>query len=285
MSIALPKVDTVSPETTPFRALIYGKTGSGKTSLAVTANQHEALAPVYILNFDDGLSSVSHIPGIRQSRITSTAEAFAVTGELLKPNHLRDPQFRDVRTIIIDSISAWRDDVLIENVERSMQGKARDLIMPQRQDYGQMTYQITAILNGLSQADYHMIITAGQDEERSADGQMITAIKPLINPKLVETVGHMVGYIWYVWKKEDDYRLLTIERGAYQIKTRNPLFVRSIRQETRRRVGEKWAGNPDVTSKMDAGEGWWFLDMDDDGIVQPNIPYFYDMYLAATHKA
>lgn len=274
----VPTVQTVSASDLYWRLLLYGDTGSGKTSLAVSANLHPSMFPALVVNYDGGLSSVAHLPDIRQVQVHDTDETLAVLGQFLQPPEKRAEGYQDVKTIIVDSVSAWRDAALTEITERNTKadaakGKPRQLMIPQLQDYGQLSYTLGSILHGLCQLPIHLILTAALEEERSGDGNTILSAQPMVNPKLRQALGYMMSYIWYTKQTDKGYRLLTLPRGVYKIKTRNPKFVQAIERDTMGRAS---------ADQREAAKGWYALGLDDNGYVTPNIGDLYQLYLDAT---
>jgi hypothetical protein len=126
-------------------------------------------------------------------------------------------------------------------------------------------------LHGFRQLPYHLILTAGVEETRSADGSTLLSANPLLNPKILQTVNYMMSYIWFAKKKGDEsYRLLTLPRGVYTIKTRNPKFVSAIKVETRKAA---------PADKQDAAEGWFDIKLDAHSQPTPNLSDLYNLYL------
>lgn len=274
----IPTVQAVSASDLYWRLLLYGDTGSGKTSLAVTANLHPSMYPAVVVNYDGGLSSVAHLPNIRQVQVSNTDEMLAVLGQFLLPPDRRAEGYQDVKTVIVDSVSAWRDAALQEITDRNAKadaakGKPRQLMIPQLQDYGQLSYTISSILHGLCQLPIHLVLTAGLEEERSGDGSTVLSAQPLVNPKLRQSLGYMMSYIWYTRQTDKGYRLLTLPRGVYKIKTRNPKFVQALERDTMERV---------PADQREAAKGWYALGLDDEGYVTPNVANLYQLYLDAT---
>ncbi len=278
MTVALPQVQTVKAETLPMRVLLYGDTGSGKTSFAATANLHPDMFPALVINFDDGLASVAHLEGVRYVDVDSHAQMLTVLGQFLKPPDQRAEGYQDIKTIIVDSISAWRDAALGEIVDTNTardakKGKARELLIPQIQDYGQLTYQLQSIIHGLAQLPYHLILIAGVEEDRDPTTGLLNSTQPLISPKLRQNISHMMSFIWYTRVKAGTYQLLTLPKEVFRAKTRNPKFVAAIIAETRKRVAEE---------KQAAAEGWWVLGLDNEYQPTPNMADLYNLYLTST---
>lgn len=263
----------------PMRVLLYGDTGSGKTLMTATATRHPAMAPVLYINFDDGLSSVAHVPGIKSIRPTSTNELLVLQTELSKPAAKRAEHLRDIKTVVIDSLSAGRDQILAELVHKGLNKAVnpRTEAVLQIQDYGHMQFALADFVSSLRQQPYHLITTAGVDFEYTAD--QLTGAKPLLNPKLLQSVNHMMSFIWYASKSNGTYRLLTVEKGIYSIKTRNPRLVRALEVRTMEIATANKHPNPEQM------RGWFNLGLDDNDLPMPGLDKLYDLFLQSTVQA
>lgn len=209
-----------------------------------------------------------------------------VLSELLKPEGKRAEGFNGIKTIIIDSITAWKENALVSAVDRNVRrelqleasgvGQARKIKLPQIQERGEVAYGIHAILHGLRQMPYHMILIAALEEERDTTTGAVVAYKPMISDKLRQTISQMMSWIWFVQEKDGQHRLLTLPKGVYKIKTRNPRFVDAIKAETRKRVSPE---------KADSAEGWWLMSMDTNYQSSPSLADLYNIYLQAVKSA
>lgn len=278
--VIAPVMEPIDPEGRGIRTLIYGDTGAGKTSFAASAALHPSFYPIISMNFDDGYTSITHLNGVNKSlglppiyatKVENPNQAMWIMREMLKPSDDRQGPYKGAKTLLIDSVSAWRDRTLeyvttINTAYDAAKGKKRgEMSVPQIQDYGGMINILTSILYGLAQSGVNLILTAGVDEKVDDSGNVLSAA-PLLNPKLQKTVGYMMDNIWYVQEKNNKYRLSTLPRGIQKIKTRNPLFVDALNINS-------------LQSKENGGTGWFNMTIDENGYVTPNMGYFYDMYI------
>lgn len=281
-TVAIPKVQTVKPSNIYWRLLLYGGSGTGKTTLAATANLHPEMAPVLIINFDEGLASVAHVEGLHYVTVETPDEMLVVLSQFLLDDDKREPAYRGIKTVIIDSVTSWRNKALLstvaKNTERDVKrGKNRELALPQLQDHGEVVYNINAILHGLIQRPVHLILTAEEEKEQDQVSGVVTSVAPAASPSLSRSLGYMMSYIWYTKMTGGGYRLLTQQKGVYQIKTRNPRFREALSQDSVRRARELF---PDDPEKIKAAEGWFVPQLDyDTGLVTPGLHDLYDLYL------
>lgn len=262
-----------------LRIMLYGKTGTGKTLLASTVNRHPALSPAIFMNFDDGLISISHQQGVKQVQFDKASESGLLLSELRKPDDKRMPELRGIRTVILDSVTAFRDARLSEAIQNDIVrsktvGKERTIVTPLIQDWGQTSFDVAAVVKGISDLGLNFVITAGENEIIVND--MLLRTEPLLNPKLNEVIGHMLDYIWRLSKTAVDkvdtsYKLQVIQRGPYFAKTRNPRFERELRQLS---VGLA----PEGVAEKDA-EGFFKITLDGKAeYPEMGLDTFYEIY-------
>ena len=274
--VTLPVPRDVDASDIYMRVLIYGESGTGKTLLAASAARHPDLQPVLYLNFDDGMASITHIEGIREVQIKSNNEMLAVANQLILPEDQRKPEYRGFKTLVIDSITSWRDQTMTELVKRAVTTGQRQEMTTQIQDFGQMSFTLASIMGGLRQMPYHIIITAGIEKETV--NEVVVKAMPLIQPKLRETISYMMGYIWYTMEKDGNFRLLTLPKGVQRIKTRNPRFVKALKEksvELARKAGVKTPEN---------NVGWFDIKLDDDDIPLPGIDQMFNLFKQSSSR-
>lgn len=261
-----------------MRVLLYGDTGTGKTLLTGSAVRSLKMGKVLYVNFDDGLASMEHVPGISYVKPNSLAEVMWLKAQLAKPPASRDKALQDIETIVVDSLSAGRDQILAELVAKGMtQAKnARTEAILQVQDYGHMQFALTDFMSSLRQQPFHIITTAGVKYEYTAD--QLTGASPLLNPGLLQSISHMMSFIWYTAKIGGKYKLLTLDKGIYQAKTRNPRFERAIRAETEKLA--KAAGNANPAGQ----QGWYTLALDENDLPTPGLDNLYELFVSSTKE-
>ncbi len=257
-----PKVHMVSPTIDPFTLLLYGKTGAGKTVIGASAQQHKALADVLFVNVDRGMSSVSDRTTLRAVTIENEDDIMAITRWFIGERH---PDVKTIKTVVIDSLSALRDEALIDITNAEMlKGRRQDRFDVQQKDWGRMTRLLVSFVTTLRNLGLNLILTAGVRSDTSEGYEVLV---PDLNPGLRSTVSHAVSNIWYAADRAGSYRLLTLSRGGFQIKTRNAQFKTALEQYTRDNGPE---------GQEDEAEGWFFANT---GSMHPTLPILYDLYI------
>lgn len=170
----------------PFRLVVYGAEGVGKTTLAMSFPR-----PL-VINTDDGLISVTYKAG------------GTVPGTQLTPDGYRDVQdiikfvranADDYDTVVIDDVSTLCDDLIdeltAEHVRTSPHGK-RPLLMeniPEQIEYMGNQQQLRRLLRALRQTKKHVVVIGGM----RIDGEKHVVD---VSPKAQRIVGkwpHVVG--------------------------------------------------------------------------------------------
>ena len=245
--------------------LLYGDTGTGKTLLAATAARRPDWTPTLYINADEGQDSIVHVDGLVELRVNTIDDMLSVVNQLnMPPAERKNPVLKDVKSVIIDSLSAMRDNLLVDLVENGIlasknkaANKERTEFYPQIQDYGHLTFAMMAMVRGLKNIRLPLIMTAGIDRKETESG-MIISQEPLLNPKIRQAVNYMTSFIWYVDKKGGRHRLRVLDDPEIPmvIKTRNPLFVEALIADTRKRAAAQGAKD------LAAAEGWYKPQLD-----------------------
>lgn len=264
--------------------LLYGDTGSGKTLLAATMAR--AYERVLILNSDRNLNSVAHVPGLVELPVTTVDDILSVVNELaLSDPGKRRPELRDVDVVVVDSLSALRDNLLVDIVKHNMElsqqkvsrggkGVARTEFYPTQQDYGHLTFTLGAIIQVLKRLGLPVVLTAGLAVEIDPDSGMTIGAFPNLNPAIRSATSYMANNIWFTDVKAAKHRIRVLPDPSmpHIIKTGNPRFVAALKADTRERAIQ--AGAKDAT----AAEGWYKPVLDADYLPTPGLDTLLDLF-------
>jgi len=194
------KMTTVAEQTGDrAKALLYGKSGTGKTYTAFSLDQKETL----ILSAESGLLTLagSTFPVAKIECWDDVNEAYR---ELLG-----DAAKKRYRNIFIDSLSELNElcKVHIVQVERpGLKGLDIGKVYAEQmtlQDFGLLATKMIKMVRAFRELPYNVIFTCLEDSEKDETTGIIQ-VKPSLNGKLA---GHVSGYFDFVLRmvaKEED---------------------------------------------------------------------------------
>lgn len=181
------------------KALVYGSSGSGKTTFAGTATN------AIFASAEGGLMSIADIkPDFVE--IKSLKELTDLLSYLKTQKH-------PYQTVIIDSISEINEIIKIEIKRKT--GKAMQL-----QDWGDLAEKIRAILRGFRDLPMHVLFLAQENCEM--DDQKIVKVVPQLNGKAATEIAYFMDIVGYLSIAADGSRhLLTESNSKYLTKDRS----------------------------------------------------------------
>lgn len=236
------QIQRVRPGDLKLNLLLYGLPGVGKTTLALQANDHPAMAPALVLNLEGGLLSVASRGDVDEVPIRSTREFEDALIALAN----KQGDFAKYRTVIIDSGSELAKRSLSEktklNTERQLRRKteaerAKDDRTEddiQIEDYGKMTAQMRRLFTMARDLPVHTIVTSlvrfvypqTKDGGKASEPSEVT---PDFTAGLQISVMGMFDMVWYMYANTERQRfLMTQTIGAYRAKTRGAKFAQAI---------------------------------------------------------
>src|SRR5690606_9427943 len=112
--VPMPRKLTVQDVSRNMKICIYGPQGAGKTTFAATAQDHPDMKDVLFLDCEGGLMSVVSRGDIHYERIHNTGQLEEIFWKVANG----DPEYRQFRTFVIDSVTELQA-VNIEEVVRS----------------------------------------------------------------------------------------------------------------------------------------------------------------------
>lgn len=217
--------------------LLYGPQGTGKTTLAASAQEHPEMTPVLIANFEGGLLSLTSRGDIDAIDIKSILQM----DQLFWLLHNKTPPFDKYKTLIIDSGSEMQNLAMEEATraeiaqwQKRNQGKTPERTIDdiEIQTYGKVTSQLSRLFRWFRDLDMNVIITALPKMTYIKGADQRTATPTLVEPYFTNKLGTQVmGYMDMVWWLGDSNGiryLITRDKGPYRAKTRGYNFGNAL---------------------------------------------------------
>lgn len=169
------EIKQFKPKDHKIKALIYGASGTGKTTFASTAPN-----PIYA-SAEGGLLSVAD-KGVSYTDIKTVKDLQDLLEYLKTQDH-------DFKTVIIDSITEI-NDIIKAGIEKKS-GRPMQL-----QDWGVVAKKIEGILRGFRELPMHVIIIAQELVEKDED--KISKILPSLNGKAKDKSAYFMDVVGYL---------------------------------------------------------------------------------------
>jgi hypothetical protein len=206
-----------------LKLLVYGGSGSGKTQLAVTAQQHPDLADVLVVNIEEGLLTIRTTGVDVTDKVTRSQDVLdLLTGFLRK-----DENLARYKTLVIDSATELEAIVLPEVCsDHNMDIEKADA----RRLYGAANKRQITLYRMLRDLPMHVIITALVREEKTESGT-VTRVRPALSNGAANALMGFVNCTWYldvIPGPEGHRGLLTSKQPPYEAKTRGPAFAEAL---------------------------------------------------------
>jgi phage nucleotide-binding protein len=181
------------------KTLIFGPPGQGKTVLLGTANLDERTAPILVLDFDGGESSLKgtdvEVAQIRDWHDYNQAFAYLSSDEGKKK----------YKSIAIDSLSETHIFSLLKILDReSSKRKDKDQSTDQlqMQDYGQAMMQMQRLVREFRDLDYHVFYTCWAKDDKDPKVGLIKV--PALGGQLAISIPGMMEVCAYLALTESE---------------------------------------------------------------------------------
>lgn len=161
--------------------LFYGSPGSGKTRLAASAQDVDALCPVLILDTEGSTSVLANLVDPQKTEIRRITEWNAKTAKFLE-YIVNEPQDHGFKTVIIDTLPGLQQLMVrrASDVNGSKGGKLNNSLevgTPTESDWGAIGSSMIRILDGFNKAPFLSVTTA----HAMTDGAVI---RPAVQGKM-----------------------------------------------------------------------------------------------------
>lgn len=205
-----------------LKLLVYGNSGVGKTRLLASAQQDPRTAPILILDFEGGTTSIAG-SSCDVMRITSI-EQFEAT-----LNWIRTGEHK-YKSIGVDSFSEIHQQVMIEVMAQRVKGmanakpSAKD--QPEQQDYLKALIRMRRYARAFRDLPLHIFMTALAKEEVDPREGRIT--KPYFPGAFAEEVGGIMDVMGCLQAREGadgktERALLVAPIDGFRAKFRTPM--------------------------------------------------------------
>ncbi len=206
--------------------LLYGRSGTGKTTIACTCP-----SPVLLMDFKDrGTDSVRDVPGVKVLYVNDWEDIPALYWALKKSNNYK--------TVVLDTISGMQS--LAINKVRADNNK-EDTEPLSKREWGEISGIMSQWIMAYRDLPMHVVFTAqdrvkapSADEEdlESEEGQIDPEVGPAVIPSVAKTVNAAVKVIGNTYIKQFSKE----ENGKITVKTRwmlrlgpHPYYITKVR--------------------------------------------------------
>ena len=179
-----------------YNILIYGDSGTGKTTLAGSADAVPSMRPVLFVDIEGGTESLRHsYPEVDSVRVTTWAQMQDLYNVLYSGEH-------PYRTVVLDSLTEIQKFNMY-GIMHDLAQKRPDLDpdIPGMREWGKNLEQLRRFVSGFRDLPMHTIFTALNRTDKDAKPG-ITTMKPSLSGKLADEVAAFLDVVVYYYVKQ-----------------------------------------------------------------------------------
>jgi energy-coupling factor transporter ATP-binding protein EcfA2 len=205
------RIEKVGNKNPSLNILVYGQSGTGKTTLCGSADDVPEMRSVIIVDLEGGTESLrTNYGNVDTIRVKSWAEMQQVYDELHQGNH-------KYKTVVIDSLTECAKfnmyTIMDELVSRKVdEGKVVDPDIPSVREWGKNIEQMRKFVRAFRDLPMHTIFTCLERVDKD-DKTGAQTIKPMLSGKLADEVSAFLDVVMYYYVKET-----VVEGGENELK-------------------------------------------------------------------
>jgi len=210
-----------------IKALIYGESGVGKTTVVASAADVQGMCPVLHLDVERGTRSIQGIyDNIDVIRVKTIADLQKVYLTLRKGGH-------GYKTVNVDNLSEIQQlglgDIIRDDSKADKPPDPDsfvDVTVAEWKNYNKSTEQVRRIVRLFRELDMNVLFTAHRTEVTNKEGD-VTKIRPYLTNKASQITPGFIDEVWYMYIKHVKGKqrriILTDSTDVIVAKTRNHL--------------------------------------------------------------
>jgi hypothetical protein len=205
------RIEKVGNRNPSLNVLVYGQSGTGKTTLCGSADEVPEMRKVLLIDLEGGTESLrNNYEGVDTVRVQSWKQMQEVYNDLHRGDH-------GYKTVIIDSLTECQKfnmyTIMTELVNRKTdEGKDVDPDIPSVREWGKNIEQMRKFVRAMRDLPIHTIFTCLERVDKD-DKTGAQTIKPLLSGKLADEVAAFLDVVLYYYTKE-----VPVEGGDSEIK-------------------------------------------------------------------